>query len=122
MGLQGNLFTEHVRTEERAQWQQFQGAKLQADLAAELAHWPGARLATHLEGSVSLYSEDLRGAVAFVFGNEGKGVSAPVLAACDRRVRIPMPGHAESLNVAMAATVCLFERVRQGEAAATGAA
>jgi TrmH family RNA methyltransferase len=94
----------------------------QADLAAELARWPGARLATHLEGSVSLYSEDLRGAVAFVFGNEGKGVSAPVLAACDRRVRIPMPGHAESLNVAMAATVCLFERVRQGEAAAPGAA
>ncbi|MDC7712437.1 TrmH family RNA methyltransferase [Vogesella indigofera] len=94
----------------------------QADLAAELVRWPGARLATHLEGSVSLYSEDLRGAVAFVFGNEGKGVSAPVLAACDRRVRIPMPGHAESLNVAMAATVCLFERVRQGEAAAPGAA
>ena len=56
-------------------------------------------------------------AVAFVFGNEGKGVSAPVLAACDRRVRIPMPGHAESLNVAMAVQVVayLVAEVAQGQ-------
>ena len=90
----------------------------QADLVAVLQGWQGARLATHLAGSVSLYGEDLSGNVAFVFGNEGRGVSDAVLAECDRRVRIPMPGHTESLNVAMAATVCLFERVRQGELAA----
>lgn len=85
------------------------------DLPAVLAAWPGRKLVTHLEGSVSLYGEDLSGEVAFVFGNEGSGVSAEVLAQADNRVRIPMPGHAESLNVAMAATVCLFERVRQLE-------
>jgi TrmH family RNA methyltransferase len=87
-----------------------------ADLPAVLAAWPGRKLVTHLEGSVSLYGQNLAGDVAFVFGNEGAGVSADVLAAADLRVRIPMPGHAESLNVAMAATVCLFERVRQLEA------
>jgi TrmH family RNA methyltransferase len=73
----------------------------------------GAHFVTYLEGSRSLYGHDLTGAVAFVFGNEGAGVSEALLQLADDRIRIPMPGHAESLNVAMAATVCLFERVRQ---------
>lgn len=85
------------------------------DLVEVLGNWRGLKVATHLEGSVSLYSQSLQGDVAFVFGNEGAGISPPVLAATDVKVRIPMPGHAESLNVAMAATVCLFERVRQGQ-------
>ncbi|WP_174874073.1 TrmH family RNA methyltransferase [Vogesella oryzae] len=85
------------------------------DLPARLAARDGLKLVTHLEGSVSLYSQNLSGPVAFVFGNEGNGVSTAVLEQADVRVRIPMPGHAESLNVAMAATVCLFERVRQLE-------
>ncbi|QEL55408.1 TrmH family RNA methyltransferase [Chromobacterium paludis] len=85
----------------------------QADLAGELQRFPGRKLVTHLEGASSLYGHDLSGAVAFVFGNEGAGVSDALLSLADARIRIPMPGHAESLNVAMAATVCLFERVRQ---------
>ncbi len=83
------------------------------DLAVRLAAWEGPRLVTHLAGASSLYDVDLTGPVAFVFGNEGSGVSDELLALADRRVLIPMPGEAESLNVAMAATVCLFERVRQ---------
>jgi TrmH family RNA methyltransferase len=47
------------------------------------------------------------------FGSEGGGVSDAVLARADLRLRIPMPGTAESLNVAAAAAVCVFERVRQ---------
>ncbi|WP_434627343.1 TrmH family RNA methyltransferase [Chromobacterium sp. CV08] len=86
-----------------------------ADLEAELRGFAGRKLVTHLEGSSSLYGHDLSGAVAFVFGNEGAGVGDALLALADARIRIPMPGHAESLNVAMAATVCLFERVRQLE-------
>ncbi|MCD5329495.1 TrmH family RNA methyltransferase [Chromobacterium piscinae] len=86
-----------------------------ADLADELRRFGGRRLVTHLEGSSSLYGHDLTGPVAFVFGNEGAGVSDALLALADARIRIPMPGHAESLNVAMAATICLFERVRQQE-------
>jgi TrmH family RNA methyltransferase len=88
----------------------------QVDLEAALAEFKGRKLVTYLEGSSSLYSQDLTGPVALVFGNEGAGVSPALLALADARVRIPMPGHAESLNVAMAATVCLFERVRQQEA------
>jgi len=89
-----------------------------ADLPQALRDFKGRKLVTHLEGSTSLYGQDLTGALALVFGNEGAGVSPALLALADARIRIPMPGHAESLNVAMAATVCLFERVRQLETAA----
>ncbi|MBV8047475.1 MAG: RNA methyltransferase [Paludibacterium sp.] len=89
----------------------------QADLPSVLADFAGVRLVTSLAGDRSLYQQDLTGPVAFVFGNEGAGVSAALHDAADARVRIPMPGHAESLNVAMAATLCLFERVRQLESA-----
>lgn len=46
--------------------------------------------------------------VAWVFGNEAHGLSAEVLAAVDEGVRIPIYGHAESLNLATAAAVCLY--------------
>jgi TrmH family RNA methyltransferase len=48
-----------------------------------------------------------------MFGNEGAGLTASLLAEADSVVSIPMPGAAESLNVGAAAAVCLFERVRQ---------
>ncbi|MBP6116938.1 MAG: RNA methyltransferase [Neisseriaceae bacterium] len=79
-----------------------------------LAAYQGRSLATALdERAVSVYAEDLRQDVALVFGNEGAGVSAATIAAADQTVIIPMLGQTESLNVAMAATVCLFERMRQ---------
>lgn len=87
-----------------------------ADLAACLEAFAGRKLVTYLAGSCSLYSQDLSGPIALVLGNEGAGVSDALLQRADVRIRIPMPGHAESLNVAMAATICLFERVRQLEA------
>lgn len=60
------------------------------------------------------YSDvDYTGAVAFVLGGEGQGVRPGVLAACDERVRIPMRGNVRSLNASAAASVALFEVVRQ---------
>ena len=86
----------------------------QADLAAELSAFSGLKIVTALrEDARSLYDCDLTGPVVLVFGNEGAGVSPTLMALVDTPVIIPMPGNAESLNVAMAATVCLFERVRQ---------
>jgi RNA methyltransferase, TrmH family len=52
-------------------------------------------------------------AVGWAFGSEGGGLSAAVLAQCAQRVRIPMQHEVESLNVAAAAAVCLFERRRR---------
>ncbi len=60
----------------------------------------------------TLFELDLRGPAGFAFGNEGAGLSDGLRAAT-QPFSIPMPGRVESLNVATAAAVCLFERVRQ---------
>lgn len=56
---------------------------------------------------------DLTKPVAFIFGNESRGISGDIIKATDIRFRIPIPGRAESLNVAASAAVCLYEAVRQ---------
>ncbi|MDH4144134.1 MAG: RNA methyltransferase [Acidimicrobiia bacterium] len=58
----------------------------------------------------------LGGAVALLLGNEARGLAPGVSARLGGAVSIPMPGRAESLNVAMAATVLLFEALRQRSA------
>ena len=65
------------------------------------------------EDSVSLYDLSIDTNCAFVIGNEGDGVSLPLLQLSDRLFTIPMPGGAESLNAAVAASVCLYEYLRQ---------
>ena len=70
-------------------------------------------LAMAAEGSEDLYRADLSGPVAFVFGNEAHGLPAGALSMADGVVRVPIEGKAESLNLAAAATVCLFEWARQ---------
>lgn len=85
------------------------------DVIVALADYPGQILATRLDAAQSLFQADLRGPVAWLFGNEGAGLSDGLAALATAAVRIPMPGGAESLNVAMAATVCLFEQVRQNQ-------
>ncbi|MFN3594055.1 MAG: TrmH family RNA methyltransferase [Thiobacillaceae bacterium] len=82
------------------------------DLAAWVRAWPGPCHAAVLGAQRPLYALDLRGNCAFVFGNEGAGLSAQLRTVC-APFSIPMPGRTESLNVAAAAAVCLFERVRQ---------
>jgi TrmH family RNA methyltransferase len=46
---------------------------------------------------------------AWVFGHEGQGVGEPLLSSCQATLRIPQPGGGDSLNVAAAAAICLFE-------------
>jgi tRNA (guanosine-2'-O-)-methyltransferase len=70
--------------------------------------------ATHLQASsMMLYDLDLRKKVAFVFGNEHRGVSEEALAKADGSVQIPMFGMIQSLNVSVACAVCLYEALRQ---------
>ncbi|MBI2309158.1 MAG: RNA methyltransferase [Rhodocyclales bacterium] len=83
------------------------------DLAAFLAGFAGTGVVTRLDAARSLYETSLDGPLAWVFGAEGQGVSAPVAKAAKLGVFIPMPGGTESLNVAAAAAVCLFEVVRR---------
>ncbi|MBI1450991.1 MULTISPECIES: TrmH family RNA methyltransferase [Acinetobacter] len=62
--------------------------------------------------STSLYDQDLKQPCVWVLGNEGQGVSEYALAHANA-VSIPQPGGQESLNVAIAGSVCFFEMVRQ---------
>lgn len=83
------------------------------DLISFLAGYCGTSLVTALDAEVSYLDLILSGPVAWVFGNEGQGVRPEVAALAKQKVRIPMPGATESLNVGAAAAICLFETVRQ---------
>jgi TrmH family RNA methyltransferase len=65
-------------------------------------------LAADGAGETLLHEADLTGSHAWVMGNEAWGLEPEVRDACDDVVRVPIYGHAESLNLAMAATICLY--------------
>jgi RNA methyltransferase, TrmH family len=79
--------------------------------------------ATVVEGGRSIHEVDLSGACVIVLGNEAHGLPAAISDAVDLPITIPMEGRAESLNVAMAGSVVVFEALRQrrgdGSAAAS---
>ena len=68
---------------------------------------------TAAEGSVPMYKADLTGPTAIVVGNEGDGMSQLVRKNCDMLVHIPMKGRISSLNASVAASILLYEAVRQ---------
>ncbi|MFW5451182.1 MAG: 23S rRNA (guanosine(2251)-2'-O)-methyltransferase RlmB [Methylophagaceae bacterium] len=65
------------------------------------------------ESETSLFDADLKGPIAIVLGAEGRGIRRLTRENCDQVIFIPMQGGAESLNVSVAAGVCLFEAMRQ---------
>jgi TrmH family RNA methyltransferase len=70
-------------------------------------------LCTTVTGGKKYFEEDLRVKVALVIGNEGKGASKEFIHAADGLITIPMPGGSESLNAAVAASIIIYEGVRQ---------
>ena len=68
---------------------------------------------TAAEGSVPMYKADLTVPAAIVIGNEGDGMSPLVRKNCDVMVHIPMKGRISSLNASNAASILLYEAVRQ---------
>jgi len=98
----------------------------QVDLPEFLASYKGSGIATVARDGISLYELDLTAPLAWIFGNEGAGVSEKSALAARRQVTIPIAPGCESLNVAAAAAICLFEERRQklatmGHAFTTGA-
>lgn len=85
-----------------------------ADLAAAIGQFGGTVACTVARGGTALKDADISGRIGWIFGAEGQGVSAALAARAQLKVTIPMPGDAESLNVAAAAAICLYELSRRG--------
>lgn len=85
------------------------------DIQEWIVHYGGEVWLTSLSKDIteSIYDLDLTRKGAWIMGNEGRGVRTELLNYVSFTVHIPMPGDQESLNVAMATTVCLFEQARQ---------
>jgi RNA methyltransferase, TrmH family len=84
-----------------------------ADLAAVIRAARAPVLATSSHATQSLYEQDLRKPVVWLFGNEGQGVSPALLSLASETIAIPQAQGIESLNVAASAAICFFEQVRQ---------
>lgn len=84
-----------------------------SDLVAALAHFRGTLVCAVAAGGVAPQALDLAGNVGWILGAEGRGVSDAVAARADVRTAIPLARGMESLNVAAAAAVLLYERARQ---------
>lgn len=85
------------------------------DEAATVARLQAAGLqvlATTIDGEADLDHIDLTPPTAWLFGPEAHGLPTELAAAADHRVHIPMPGHSESLNIASAASICLYQSAR----------
>ena len=61
----------------------------------------------------SLYESDLTGPLAIILGSEENGISGEYLKLCDQKVKIPMSGKIESLNVSVSAGIVIYEAIRQ---------
>ena len=84
--------------------------KTVSSLDGELERFAGRILCTVPRGGVVLAEADLSGKVGWLFGAEGRGVSAAAIRHTDLKVTIPMIDGTESLNVAAAAAICLYTR------------
>jgi TrmH family RNA methyltransferase len=77
-------------------------------------------VASTVDGGVPLDDADLAAPTAWLFGSEAHGLSADIAEQADIRVRIPMSGSAQSLNVAAAAAICLYQSARAARAGSAG--
>lgn len=71
--------------------------------------WPGEVVGTHLAATEDFRAATYEGPVLLLMGSEGPGLSEALVAACTRRVKIPMAGDLDSLNLAVATALMLYE-------------
>lgn len=79
------------------------------DFLAWIGSWPGDVVGAHLDATDDFRTVSYRGPALIVMGSEGPGMSEPVAQACTRRVRIPMAGRLDSLNLAVATALMLYQ-------------
>ena len=86
-----------------------------ADLAESVGDFRGTTICTLSSGGMPLREIELRGRIGWIFGAEGKGVSEALARRAAMRATIPMAPGSESLNVAAAAAICLYETFSRDE-------
>jgi len=98
-------------------------ARMDTDRFAGFAgRWSGQIVGTHLEGSVDFRVPDYaQGPILLLMGNEQAGLPGDLAALCSTLVRIPQAGRADSLNLAVATALCLYEARRHAFPVADGA-
>lgn len=79
------------------------------DALAWMSRWPGDIIGTHLGATEDFRARSYRTPALLVMGSEGPGLSAGLSAACTRLVKIPMAGRLDSLNLAVATGLMLYE-------------
>jgi TrmH family RNA methyltransferase len=79
-----------------------------------LTSWPGDVVGTHLDGKEDFRRASYRGPTLLVMGGEGPGLSRAVAEACSKLVKIPMAGNLDSLNLAIATALALYQ-IRGGQ-------
>ena len=84
----------------------------QAEFEALRARWPGTVVGTHLAATEDYREATYRTPVLMIMGGEQAGLTPGLAAACETLVKIPMAGRADSLNLAVATGVMLFEVLR----------
>ena len=77
-------------------------------------NWQGTVVGTHVSGDIDYRVAEYRSPVLLSMGSEQTGLTEPIAEACDLLVRIPMSGQADSLNLAVATAVMLYE-IRRGQ-------
>ena len=85
------------------------------DLAPSLEAFAGTAICTVARGGESLKALELTGRVGWIFGGEGSGVSESLAARARVKATIPMASGTESINVAAAAAICLYETYVRGQ-------
>jgi TrmH family RNA methyltransferase len=85
------------------------GIRIVTDLSDALRRFGGTTVCTVVTGGEALRSAQLGGRLGWIFGAEGRGASPAIVAQAAMRVTIPMAAGSESINVAAAAAICLYE-------------
>ena len=85
----------------------------EAEFLAFAASWPGRIVGTALPASVDYREADYSGPLVLLMGNEQAGLSDGLMAACSQLARMPMRGRSDSLNLAVASGLALYEALRK---------
>ena len=116
--LAGNCCDPHAREAVRASMGSIFAVPLikatDEDLLALMSRWPGDTVGTHLSGREDFRTAAYRHPALLVMGSEGPGLTDATTSACSRLVKIPMSGKLDSLNLAIATALSLYQ-IRGGQ-------